>query len=88
MFIFIIEPSSNRALMNPVHSWRNVMTMNAIEHRPGAPSDADTNDLHETVEFMTGFIETVRIVGLRMAGLRRLGPPRPAPSSRSPALPA
>src|SRR5262245_36236816 len=44
------------------------MTVNAIEHRPAGRSHADTSDLHEAVTFTAGFMETVRIVGLRLAG--------------------
>jgi hypothetical protein len=44
------------------------MTMIAIENAPATRREADASGISETPEYMTGFIETIRSGGLRLAG--------------------
>jgi hypothetical protein len=54
--------------MNAVQLREDVMTMIAIENAPAARTGADVDGFPDTPEYMTGFIETVRSGGLRLAG--------------------
>ena len=44
------------------------MTVIAIENAPATRRDTDASGIPDTPEYLTGFIETIRSGGLRLAG--------------------
>lgn len=46
------------------------MTIVAVDQVPAASAEPDRNRFRDEVEYLTGFIETARLLGLRLAGYR------------------